>query len=310
MEAPQGKNVRVSVVVVSYNSATALRACLEALARSVDREKLEILVVDCGSVDESPRLDADFPGAQFLRLPRHFGYTKARNIGVRTAAGEFIFFLDAEVEVAPDTVSTLAARLEADPEAAAVCPLLVDSAGNPLPDLYDLPTPGTLSKAWREDSFGEARVLAAGTEPVAVEHASSAAFMIRAYYVKGINYLDQRFPHSWAGTDLCFQIWRASKKIVALPACRVTWRREMAAERALGPAARALLSADYALGAARFAAKYVGFLAGVRARVGVVFHALGRVLGGLARARDVGYHFSRFNFLLSGQRIDGTQRHL
>ena len=285
MEEIQEKTVRVSAVVVSHNSATALRTCLQALERSQDRQQLEILVVDCGSRDESPHLDADFPNAQFLRLPRHFGFTKARN-----------------------TISTLAAHLESDADAAAVCPFLFDPAGQPIAGLYDLPTPRTISRAWRQDCFGEPRTVLAGGSPIDVEHAPIAALMVRTYFIKGINYLDQRFPHSWADTDLCFQIWRASKKIRLLPEARAVWYRDKNAVRSLESGARALLSSDYALGAAAFTAKYSGLLAGTRARLGLLWNALGRALGAFLRDRDVGNNFSRLSDLLSGRRLDGTPR--
>jgi N-acetylglucosaminyl-diphospho-decaprenol L-rhamnosyltransferase len=308
MEEIQEKSVRVSAVVVSYNSAAALRTCLEALERSQDRERLEILVVDCGSRDESPRLDTDFPNAQFLRLPRHFGFTKARNIAVRTAAGEFILFLDPEVEVAPSTISSLAAQLASDPDLAAVCPVPYDPAGQPIAGLYDLPTPRSISRAWHQDSFGEPRIISAGGPFIDVEHAPIAALMVRTYFIKGINYLDQRFPHSWADTDLCFQIWRASKKIRVLPEARVTWYRDQDALRSLEPGARSLLSSDYALGAVSFTAKYSGFFAGAKARLAVIWNAFTCALGALLRARDVGYQFSRLSDLLGSRRLDGTQR--
>ena len=84
-------------------------------------------MVDCGSHDESPQLDAEFPNITILRLPRYFGRTKALNIGTRTAAGEYLFFLTPEVEVLPTTIPALVAQLEADPNVMAACPLLLDT---------------------------------------------------------------------------------------------------------------------------------------------------------------------------------------
>ena len=82
--APQPK---VTALIFSYDSAPALRRCLTALEGSNDRALIEILVVDCGSHDESPQLDSEFEGVTILRLPRYFGRTKALNIATRTAAG-------------------------------------------------------------------------------------------------------------------------------------------------------------------------------------------------------------------------------
>ncbi len=120
-------SIRVTALIFSYDSAPALRRCLAALEASNDRASIEILVVDCGSHDESAQLDSEFSNITMLRLPRYFGRTKALNIGTRTAAGEYLLFMTPEVEVLPTTIPSLVAQLEADPETVAVCPLLLDT---------------------------------------------------------------------------------------------------------------------------------------------------------------------------------------
>ena len=62
--------VKVTALVFSYDSAPALRRCLAALEGSNDRASIEILVVDCGSHDESAQLDSEFSSVTMLRLPR------------------------------------------------------------------------------------------------------------------------------------------------------------------------------------------------------------------------------------------------
>ncbi len=116
-----------------YNRAEALRRAIQALERSRDRERLEILVVDNGSQDESPQLDIDYPEITLMRLPHHFGATKAMNIGVRTAKAKILFFLSPCVEVEPDvTITKLADQLELETDAAARCARsLVDAEGTP-----------------------------------------------------------------------------------------------------------------------------------------------------------------------------------
>src|SRR6202042_5037 len=111
---------KVTALIFSYDSAPALRRCLAALESSNDRASIEILVVDCGSHDESPQLDSEFPGIIILRLPRYFGRTRALNIATRTAAGEHLFLLTPQVEVLPTTIPALLARMELDQEAAAL----------------------------------------------------------------------------------------------------------------------------------------------------------------------------------------------
>ena len=63
MEEQQAEQAprRVSVIIVSFNNAAALRRCLATLEASADRATFEILVVDNGSVDDCARMDAEFP---------------------------------------------------------------------------------------------------------------------------------------------------------------------------------------------------------------------------------------------------------
>src|SRR6202167_6311524 len=129
-------SIRVTALIFSYDSAPALRRCLSALEGSNDRASIEILVVDCGSHDESAQLDSEFSGISMLRLPRYFSRTKALNIGTRTAAGEYLLFMTPEVEVLPTPIPSLLAQLEASPETVAVCPLLLDTESRLAPQFF------------------------------------------------------------------------------------------------------------------------------------------------------------------------------
>ncbi len=146
---PTPTGPRTSVLIISHNSIAALRRCLDSLLRTTDRKAVEILVVDKGSQDGSGQLDSEYPDTTFLRLPRNFGFTKAVNVGTRTAAGDYLLVLDAHTEVEPGAVAALTARLESDPDAVAVCPLLVDPEGRALTRVRPLPTAAELIQEWK-----------------------------------------------------------------------------------------------------------------------------------------------------------------
>ncbi|HLJ16686.1 MAG TPA: glycosyltransferase [Bryobacteraceae bacterium] len=297
---------KVSALIVSHDDAPALRRCLQALENSKNRSELEILVVDNGSRDECAQMDSEFPSITMLRLPRYFGVTKAMNIGTRTAAGEYIFFLQPETEVAPDVVSLLAARLESDSSASAVCPLLVDEEGRPVPFLHPWPTRATLVQAWRRNGDLDFVTPNLDADAVPVEYAGRAAIMVRKQFVKGMNYFDERYGEFWADAELAFQIRRSQKKTLLLPAARA---RHYSVPRIedYPSAARALLSADCASGIATYISKHNGFFSGLVFRLSAALSALGAALASLLTFRDTGYHWSRFFAIVSWQRIDGSQ---
>lgn len=301
---------QVSVLIVSEDNAPALRRCLRALEAAARRETFEILVIDNGSQDESPRLDSDFPNATFLRLPRRFGFVKALNIGMRTAKGEFFFFLAPEVEVSQDTVSALAARLASAPEAVAVCPLLVDGEGRTQPQCYRFPDPADAIRLARGERWDPLEPGDLGAVAIPVQFPSLAALMVRSYFLKGLRYIDDRYGQSWADAEIAAQVRRASRRILLLPEVRVLLHPAGLPALRQDPRVRALYSADWALGAATFAGKHYGFAAGLKVRLAAALEGIGRALWSVVAFRDARYEIARAGFLLSGQKLNGTQRFL
>ncbi len=297
-QTPEPLSLKVSAVIFSFNHAAALRRCIEALEKSVPRQALEILVVDAGSSDESPTLDAQFPDTKFLRLERHFGATKALNIAIRTAVGEYILLLDPEVEVQPGTIASLAARLDADTDAHAVCPLLTDEAGNAVSAIRKLPDAADF-KAFLDDNPPPSAAIDSSQPAIDAPYIGRSALMVRKSFLRNMNYLDERYGHYWSDADLCAQIRRAGKKIRLLPGVQV----KIAATPPIDPRFRGALASDMAVGAAEFLAKYNGFGTGLGFRVSLIFWALAK----LSSFQEPGFAFSRLAGIVSGQKVDGSQ---
>jgi N-acetylglucosaminyl-diphospho-decaprenol L-rhamnosyltransferase len=299
---PQGPaQPRVSALVLSYNAAASLRRSLAALEKSAPRELLQIIVMENGSQDESPQLDAEFPDVTFMKLARNFGATKAFNIGTRTAAGEYIFYLSPEIEVLPDTVAKLAARLDADETAVAVCPLLVTPTGEPIAQAWKLPGPDLLSAVSNDPEALPVIRVDPMADAAPVEYASGRAILARKFFVKALNYFDERYGHFGWDLELAYQIRRAQRRILILPGVRATAHEPE--QPPLSSSQRAAISADRVLGVSRFAAKHYGFMAGLKVRGGAALASLAR----MATLRDPAFQFNRLAALMTGQKIDGSQ---
>jgi glycosyltransferase involved in cell wall biosynthesis len=102
--APALEVPAVSVIVPAYNEADRLH---ESLPRLMGDNYLrpgassELIVVDDGSVDATPQVARDHldgaENARLMRLPWHAGKGAAVRLGVASARGELILFMDADL---------------------------------------------------------------------------------------------------------------------------------------------------------------------------------------------------------------------
>ncbi len=108
----------VSAIVPVYNARQDLDQCLDALLSS-SYEHLEILVVDDASTDDVAPIALE-KGIPVFRLEVQSGPAAARNLGVRHAKGEILFFVDSDVVVKTDSIERLVKHFQSDPDTAAV----------------------------------------------------------------------------------------------------------------------------------------------------------------------------------------------
>lgn len=105
----------VSAVIPSYNSARHLLQAITSV-RAQRRPVDELIVVDDGSQDDSAQLAASL-GATCLFTGRNGGPSRARNVGVQSARGEVIAFLDADDWWDPGHTEAVIGLLDRFPEA-------------------------------------------------------------------------------------------------------------------------------------------------------------------------------------------------
>lgn len=101
--------MRVSVVIATKDRASYLERALASLESQVDAPAFEVVVVDNGSTDAT-RIVAEAVAAR-KRLAVRYVYEeepnrgKARNAGVRVAAGALVLFCDDDVQAPPGWVA-------------------------------------------------------------------------------------------------------------------------------------------------------------------------------------------------------------
>lgn len=123
----------VSICIPARNEMHALTTCLEKVLAS-DYEKLEILVFDDSSADDTSVLIRSFAhaGVRFVpgtHLPQGWlGKNHALEVLAKEASGNVIVFMDVDTQVAPHTISQLVATVASQKlEMVSVIPFRADA---------------------------------------------------------------------------------------------------------------------------------------------------------------------------------------
>ena len=88
----------ISVVIPCYNQGHYLPEALKSAGSATHR--VETIVVDDGSTDDTPRVAARYPEVRYVRQDNR-GLAAARNRGLAESTGDLIVFLDADDRLLP-----------------------------------------------------------------------------------------------------------------------------------------------------------------------------------------------------------------
>lgn len=221
-----------SVVIVSYNSARYLEACLRSVFDTLP-ETCEVLVIDNASSDGSARLVRErFPRAILIENPENSGFAAANNIAAARARGEFTIALNPDTEVTPGWVESLLAPLRSgNPAVGAVTPKLlsmrerdrINAAGNSL-HVGGIAFCRGLNRDADDAAYACARPVAAF---------SGACFAIRTALWRELGGFDETFFMYLEDTDFSLRLRLAGWEILYQPHAVVyhDYRNEFSARK-------------------------------------------------------------------------------
>lgn len=224
--------MKLSIIIVSYNSLAVLKPCLESLAAQSLARESEIIVVDNASADGCPGMVArDFPSVRLIANSENVGYSKGVNLGIRAAKGDFFLILNPDTVVGERAIETLLDFMEARTDAGIVGPKLV---------FFD----GTIQYSCRR--FYTWRVLllrrtflgkifkkskAVGRHLMLdYDHATTrevdwilgACMLVRRQAVESVGLMDERFFLYFEDVDWCYRMKQKGWKVFYHPQSAIT----------------------------------------------------------------------------------------
>jgi glycosyltransferase involved in cell wall biosynthesis len=111
MDSP---NPLVSIVIPCYNQGNYLRQAIESVL-SQDCPRVELIVLDDGSTDDTPAVLAPYAGRFHYETHANMGQAKTLNKGWAMSKGEYLSYLAADDFLLPGAVGRSVGKLSADP---------------------------------------------------------------------------------------------------------------------------------------------------------------------------------------------------
>jgi GT2 family glycosyltransferase len=210
---PHSSTPLISVIIVLFNRAELTLACLRSLAED-NADRMEIIIVDNASTDDTHRLLNKLDGARVIQNPSNHHFLRAVNRAAREARGDYLLLLNNDAQLMPGALQSALETLRGQEDIGAVGGKII---------LLD----GTLQEAgsivWNDGScLGYGR----GDNPFApgymfrrdVDYCSGAFLLTPRSIWESLGGFDEIFtPAYYEETDYCMRLWEKGMRVVYDP---------------------------------------------------------------------------------------------
>jgi N-acetylglucosaminyl-diphospho-decaprenol L-rhamnosyltransferase len=234
----------LTVIVVCHNGRDLALSTLKSARASTGGADVEWIVVDSGSIDDTPdAVAAEHPDVHVIRAA-NVGFAAANNLALPYARGRYVLLLNPDTEVLSGTFADLVRALDAHPDVGAASVVQQAPDGSILPSMRRFPSVG---RQFGEALFaakvpGLSRLSEQETSPERYAVEGSADWLVGAFLavrreaLEQVGGLDERFFLYSEETEWCYRIRKAGWDIRHLPVmtilhhCGGTSRPELAAQ--------------------------------------------------------------------------------
>lgn len=135
----------VSVCIVNWNCVDLLRRCLQSVYDQPQGVRFEVIVVDNASTDgAADMVEAEFPQVVLVRNRDNRGFSRGNNQAAAVARGKYLFFLNNDTALPPETLGEFVSFARRNPGVGMVGPRLRGIDGNHQISYRTRPTLGAL----------------------------------------------------------------------------------------------------------------------------------------------------------------------
>lgn len=223
--------MNLSIITVTWNNESQLKTLIESVQTACTNILFEHFIVDNASTDSTVDIAKQYGHIKLIANTDNKGFGAANNQALREATGEYILFLNPDMELAPGSLDTIVDWMEHHPDVGLASPKLVDEHG----DLNLDATPRRFPRVWEQvalvlklphlfpvllDKY-HMRDFDADVEQD-VDSVRGAFMLLRREVVETLGWgFDPRYFIWYEDVDTCREVWAMGKRVVYTPVITV-----------------------------------------------------------------------------------------
>lgn len=217
----------ISIIIVNWNTKDLLAACLRSIQNQSLDYTYEIIVVDNGSEDGSQLIvSQEFPTVTLVENKLNLGFGKANNIGLQSAKGRYICFVNSDIEMVDGCLQILTQYMDDNHSVGISGPqilypdLSIQDSCRKFPSLWR-----SFCTAFKLDRIFPTYALLSGehmfyfshAEEIKPDYLAGCLLMVRKTALDEVGAFDERFFIYAEEVDLAKRFWDSGWELAFVP---------------------------------------------------------------------------------------------
>ncbi|WP_051612101.1 glycosyltransferase family 2 protein [Xylanibacter ruminicola] len=200
--------MKLSVIIVNYNVRPYLTACLDSVQRALEGIESEVFVVDNHSDDDSVEvINRNYTWVHLINNRENLGFSKANNIAILQAQGDYILLLNPDTVVAEDTLKSAIDFMDQNPKAGGAGVRMHNADGTLAPESRRaIPTPFVAARKMLGFTKRYYMSYLSWDAPAQIEVVSGAFMLLRHKAIYEVGMLDEDFFMYGEDIDLSYRL--------------------------------------------------------------------------------------------------------
>lgn len=221
------RSSKVAIIIVSYNVADFIEACLESVFSLQTRFSYEVWIVDNQSTDHSLSIiEKKYPQVNLIKSPQNVGFAAANNLAIQKCRSDYIWLLNPDTVVDSLAMDILVNFLNNHEDYGCCGSRLLNPDGSL--QISTFPFPNNQNEFLRLthfDKFFKTSVYQMHhwdtDQPQDVDINQGASLMVRRFVFDQIGFFDEQFFMYTEEVDFCYRLSQAGWKNAWVPQSKV-----------------------------------------------------------------------------------------